>query len=425
MSRFDVVVVGSLNLDLVARAPRLPGPGETVNGSSFAEVPGGKGLNQAVAAARAGARVAMIGAVGDDNAGDVLRGVLRSDGIDDAGLSVIDGVPTGRALIGVDDAAENSIVVVPGANAHVVLGTLPEAAVVIAQLEIDPSVVASAFRAAKDAGATTVLNPAPAENVTDEVLALCDIVIPNEHELEVLGGADHLASLGVGTLVVTLGADGADLIEAGGAPVRIDPFDVTPVDTTGAGDAFCGALAARLAAGDALSDALRYAAANGALATTVAGAVPSLPTADRTSALVEGRAVPDPAPNDAVRSPGETAAAYLAAFATGDPEQVAANVTDDFVNDHASALGSGCEGIDEYRRRLPGFLASMPDLRYDVEQLIVDGANVAAPYRLTASPGGTAVEIRGVMVIATRDGKVSKRTDYWDALTFLRQTGQA
>ncbi|MEZ5296305.1 MAG: ribokinase [Ilumatobacteraceae bacterium] len=292
MSRFDVVVVGSLNLDLVARAPRLPGPGETVNGSSFAEVPGGKGLNQAVAAARAGARVTMIGAVGDDNAGDVLRGVLRSDGIDDAGLSVIDGVPTGRALIGVDDAAENSIVVVPGANAHVVLGTLPEAAVVIAQLEIDPSVVASAFRAAKDAGATTVLNPAPAENVTDEVLALCDIVIPNEHELEVLGGADHLASLGVGTLVVTLGADGADLIEAGGAPVRIDPFDVTPVDTTGAGDAFCGALAARLAAGDALSDALRYAAANGALATTVAGAVPSLPTADRTSALVEGAPCP-------------------------------------------------------------------------------------------------------------------------------------
>ncbi|MEZ5296304.1 MAG: nuclear transport factor 2 family protein [Ilumatobacteraceae bacterium] len=100
-------------------------------------------------------------------------------------------------------------------------------------------------------------------------------------------------------------------------------------------------------------------------------------------------------------------------------------MTDDFVNDHASALGSGCEGIDEYRRRLPGFLASMPGLRYDVERLIVDGANVAAPYRLTASPGGTAVEIRGVMVIAIRDGKVSKRTDYWDALTFLRQTGQA
>ncbi|MAT04754.1 MAG: hypothetical protein CL424_06900, partial [Acidimicrobiaceae bacterium] len=119
------------------------------------------------------------------------------------------------------------------------------------------------------------------------------------------------------------------------------------------------------------------------------------------------------------------AAAYLAAFSTGEPEQVASNVTDDFVNDHASALGSGCEGIDEYRRRLPGFLGSLPGLRYEVEQLIVDGPDVAAPYTLTATSGGHPVEIRGVMVIETRDGKVSRRTDYWDALTFLRQTGQA
>lgn len=425
MSRFDVVVVGSLNLDLVARATRLPGPGETVNGSTFAEVPGGKGLNQAVAAARAGARVAMVGAVGDDNAGDVLRRVLADDGIDAAGLSIVPGVPTGRALIGVDDAAENSIIVVPGANAHVTLGDVPASSVVIAQLEIDPALVAEAFRVAKAAGATTVLNPAPAENVTDEVLAHCDIVIPNEHELELLGGAERLAELGVTTLVVTLGAAGAELVEAGSDPVRIDPFPVAPVDTTGAGDAFCGALSARLAAGDDLPDALRFAAANGALATTVAGAVPSLPTADRTRALMGGRQVPPPADADPVRSPADTAAAYLAAFATGEPEQVAANVTDDFVNDHASALGSGCEGIDEYRRRLPGFLGSLPGLRYEIEQLIVDGSSVAAPYRLTATSDGTPVDIRGVMVIETRDGKVAKRTDYWDALTFLRQTGQA
>ena len=425
MSAFDVVVVGSLNLDLVARAARLPGPGETVNGSTFAEVPGGKGLNQAVAAARAGAQVAMVGAVGDDNAGTVLRSVLHDDGIDAVGLSVVEGVPTGRALIGVDDAAENSIIVVPGANAHVTLGELPSATVVMAQLEIDPAVVAAAFRAAKAAGATTVLNPAPAENVTDEVLALCDIVVPNEHELEVLGGVEHLTDLGVETLVVTRGAAGADLIRAGGDPVHIDPFPVTPVDTTGAGDAFCGALSARLAAGDALPAALRFAAANGALATTVAGAVPSLPTAERTRALVDGREVPAAPIVEPVRSAAETAAAYLAAFSTGEPEQVASNVTDDFVNDHASALGSGCEGIDEYRRRLPGFLGSLPGLRYEVEQLIVDGPDVAAPYTLTATSGGHPVEIRGVMVIETRDGKVSRRTDYWDALTFLRQTGQA
>ena len=425
MSTFDVVVVGSLNLDLVARASRLPGPGETVTGSTFAEVPGGKGLNQAVAASRSGARVALIGAVGDDNAGDVLRDVVRADGIDASGLVVAAGVPTGRALIGVDDAAENSIIVVPGANAHVAIGDLPPSTVVVAQLEIDPSVVAEAFRLAKAAGATTILNPAPAENVTDEVLSQCDILIPNEHELDLLGGADRLAELGVSTLVVTRGAAGADLIEAGGEPVRIEPFAVTPIDTTGAGDAFCGGLAARLAAGDSLPDALRFAAANGALATTAAGAVPSLPTASRTLALVEGSEVPPPDASNAVRPPADTAAAYLAAFATGEPERVAANVTDDFVNDHASALGSGCEGIDEYRRRLPGFLASLPGLRYEVEQLIVDGANVAAPYRLTATSDGTPVEIRGVMVIETRDGKVAKRTDYWDALTFLRQTGRA
>ena len=425
MSTFDVVVVGSLNLDLVARAPRLPGPGETVNGSTFVEVPGGKGLNQAVAASRAGARVAMIGAVGDDAAGAVLRNVLVEDGIDAHRLSVVEGEPTGRALIGVDEAAENSIIVVPGANAHVQLGELPPSTVVIAQLEIDPAVVESAFRVAKAAGATTVLNPAPAENATDELLAHCDIVIPNEHELEVLGGTDRLAELGVSTLVVTLGDAGAELIEAGAEPVRVEPFPVTPVDTTGAGDAFCGALAARLAAGDELTEALRFAAANGALATTVAGAVPSLPTATRTRALMEGRAVPEQDVGDAVRSPAETAAAYLAAFSTGQPDQVAANVTDDFVNDHASALGSGCQGIDEYRRRLPDFLASLPGLRYDVEQLIVDGPTVAAPYRLTATSDGKPVELRGVMVIETRAGKVAERTDYWDALTFLRQTGQA
>lgn len=426
MSAFDVVVVGSLNLDLVARAHRLPGPGETVHGTEFDEVPGGKGLNQAVAASRAGASVAMIGAVGDDPAGDVLRRVLRADAIDDGGLRVIGGVPTGRALIAVDDAAENSIVVVPGANAHVELGQVPAATVVLAQLEVDPAVVAQAFRIARERGATTVLNPAPADRVPDELLALCDIVIPNEHELAVLGGTERLTGLGVRTLVVTRGSAGADLIEGDGV-THVDPFPVTPVDSTGAGDAFCGALAARLAAGDALPEALTFASANGALATTVAGAVPSLPTADRTRALVAGRPVPDaePVTGGAVRSPSETAAAYLAAFGTGDPEQVAAQVTDDFVNDHASALGSGCVGIDEYRRRLPGFLGSLPGLEYEVEQLVVDGANVAAAYRLRATSDGHPVDIRGVMLIETRDGKVARRTDYWDGLTFLRQTGQA
>lgn len=429
MRELDVVVVGSLNLDLVTTTSRLPAPGETVHGSDYAEIPGGKGLNQAVAAARAGARVAMVGAVGDDAAGRILTDVVRSEGIDGSGLGEVAGVPTGRAAIAVDAHAENSIVVVPGANAHVELGDLPESAVVLAQLEIDPQVVIAAFRVARARGTTTVLNPAPAEGLPDELLALCDIVIPNEHELEILGGAEHLAALGVGTLIVTRGADGVDVIEHGGAPAHVPPFVVTPVDTTGAGDAFCGGLAARLAAGDELADAVRYAAANGALATTVAGAVPSLPTADRTRALIDGRPVPGVA-SDAdrpptVRSPSDTAAAYLAAFGTGDPDQIAAQVTDDFVNAHASALGAGCEGRDEYRRRLPDFLGSLPGLRYEVERLIVDGDSVAAPYRLTATSGDHPVDIRGVMVIETRNGLVARRTDYWDALTFLRQTRQA
>jgi ribokinase len=426
MERFDVVVVGSLNLDLVARTTRLPGSGETVLGSGFSEVAGGKGLNQAVAAARAGATVAMIGAIGDDAAGEALRRVLTADGVDGRGVRIVPGQPTGRALIAVDDSAENSIVVVPGANGHVVLGSLPECAVVLAQLEIEPGVVMAAFRAARARGATTVLNPAPADAVPDELLELCDVVVPNEHELEVLGGAERLRSLGVGTLIVTRGAAGADLLEPGTDPVHLAAFPVTPVDTTGAGDACCGAFSARLAAGDPIRDALVFGAAAGALATTMPGAVPSLPTADRIRALVAGHELPPPAePDVEPASPAETAVRYLGALGTGDPERVVALVTDDFVNEHASALGAGCVGRDEYRDRLPGFFASMPGVRYEAEQVVADGDVVAVPYVLTATSDGAPVRLRGVMVIETRSGLVARRTDYWDALTFLRQTGHA
>ena len=429
MRRFDVVVVGSLNLDLVARADRLPGPGETVHGSSYQEAAGGKGLNQAVAAARAGASVAMVGAVGDDAAGDVLRAVLHDDGIDDSRVRTVAGTPTGRALIAVDDRAENSIVVVPGANARVELPELPAAAVVLAQMEVDPAVVLEAFRAARAAGATTVLNPAPADRVPPELLAWCDIVIPNEHELELLGGSEHLRAQGVATLVVTRGAAGAELLEGAAPPVRIDAFTVAPVDTTGAGDSFCGALCARLAAGERLPDALRFASAAGALSTTSAGAVPSIPTADRVHALLGGDTVTASAPARSSgperRSPVGTVESYLASFATGDPALVAAHVADHFVNDQASALGSGCVGREAYLERLPGFLASMPGLRYDVVGVVADGSKVAAEYRMTATSDGHPIDIRGVMTIEVRDGLVARRTDYWDALTYLRQTGQA
>jgi ribokinase len=279
---FDVVVIGSSNLDLVARLSRRPGPGETVLGSHFAQHPGGKGLNQAVAAARAGASVALIGAVGDDDAGQSLESVAADEGIDVSHLVVINGVASGHAVITVDDNAENSIVVIPGANAYVQVQTLPAAAVVLAQLEVPVASIVAAFSFARAAGSRTVLNPAPVplDGLPDELLMLCDVVIPNEHEVALLGGVDQLLASGVSAVIVTQGAAGVTVNTNDPAEAfTVDAFTVDPIDTTGAGDAFCGALAARLAAGDDLRHGVRYAAAGGALATTTAGAVPSLPHA--------------------------------------------------------------------------------------------------------------------------------------------------
>lgn len=279
---FDVLVVGSANLDLVATVDRMPGPGETVPGSSYQEYPGGKGLNQAVAAARAGARTAFVGAVGRDAAGDVLLDVMDGDDIDTDGVEQVD-APSGRALIAVSSSGENLIVVVAGANDTVHATDTPEAAVVLSQLEVPLAAIERAFRAARERGALTVLNPAPVKDLPDSVLALCDVLTPNEHEVELLGGVDRLRSFGARAVVVTRGSAGADLHTAEGV-THVDAFPVTPVDTTGAGDCFSGALCARLAAGDSFRDAMRFAAAAAALSTTSAGAVPSLP---RHAAIVE------------------------------------------------------------------------------------------------------------------------------------------
>jgi ribokinase len=194
-------------------------------------------------------------------------------------------------VIVVDAHAENSIVVVSGANQRVDSRNLPAASVVVAQLEIPVDVVISAFRAARERGARTMLNPAPARPLPDELLALCDVVVPNEHELELIGGVRRLLDRGVGTVVTTRGAAGATVAVAdGSAGWTQPPFTVSPVDSTGAGDAFCGALAARLAAGEAMDAAVAFAAAAGALATTTRGAVPSLPhLADVTALVVAGR----------------------------------------------------------------------------------------------------------------------------------------
>ncbi len=273
---FDVCVVGSANLDLVVTAVRLPGPGETVSGTSYNEHAGGKGLNQVVAAARAGAACAFVAALGDDDAGSLLARVLADDRIDADGVQRLSGIATGRAIITVDDSAENTIVVVPGANGAIAPAPLPAARVVLAQLEIPVAVVSVAMRQATEAGAITILNPAPAFDVADETLRHCRIVIPNEHERAQLGGLERLFDLGVELVITTMGGDGVEVISRHGS-ATFPPFPVAPIDTTGAGDAFCGAFAAALAAAASTDEAVRFASAAGALATTKHGAVPSLP----------------------------------------------------------------------------------------------------------------------------------------------------
>ena len=291
---FDVVVVGSANMDLVARVVRLPHPGETVSAHDYFEACGGKGANQAIAAARAGARTAFIGAVGSDAAGDTLRAAFVHDAVDVSLLATVR-EPTGRALIGVSDDAENLIIVVPGANHalsvdHIdaAAALLANAKVVLVQLEVRLAVVQ---RAVELAGHDTivVLNPAPASELPNDVLRHVDVITPNEHEVALLGGAAALVARGVANVVVTQGARGALLVTRD-SETRIEPFAVTPVDTTGAGDAFCGVLSARLAVAGGLAElalALRAAAVGGALATQTAGAVPSLPAWSQVAAALQ------------------------------------------------------------------------------------------------------------------------------------------
>jgi ribokinase len=271
-----VVVVGSLNVDHTIRVERFPDVGETLTASGFASGLGGKGFNQAVTAARMGAGVVMVGCVGADADGDQLLRTLSEEGVD-AGFVRRDAErPTGRAHITVDDEGRNSILVVPGANAE---ATFPSAAldgadVLLAQLECPLEVVAVAIAAARAAGVVTVLNPAPAQTLTNEFLGLVDYLVANETEADCLGRVSYH-----GVAVITGGERGALVLVPGHESRRISALPVSVVDTTGAGDAFCGAFAATLANGGKLGDALRWATAAGAQTVMREGAFASLPSA--------------------------------------------------------------------------------------------------------------------------------------------------
>ncbi len=291
-----IVVVGSLNMDLVVRTPRLPLPGETIIGREFMIAPGGKGANQTVAAAKLGATVSMVGRLGADDFGQALRENLRAAGADDAYVFAEDSAATGIAIIEVEDSSQNTIVVAPGANAHVTRADVDAARsaittsqAVIAQLEIPLDTVLYAMQLTHQANVLTVLNPAPAQPLPTELLSLIDLLIPNEIEAALLTGievkdeasaeqaARKLHERGAGVIVITLEERGAIVLDERGAR-RIPPFRVKAIDTTAAGDAFVAALAVAHAAGRDLDTALREANAAGALAATKRGAQPSLPT---------------------------------------------------------------------------------------------------------------------------------------------------
>jgi ribokinase len=269
-----VMVIGSLNVDLVTRVERHPRPGETLLGDGLSRLAGGKGANQAVAAAAAGAEVLMVGCVGDDAGGAAYRDRLQRRGVDVTRLRVVEGAASGHALIAVDDHGENSIIVIPGANTS--LGDVEVSAVddlgpgdvLLLQLEVPLPVVCSATRRAAHRGARVVLNTAPYAALPADVVALADPVVANEHEMVALAesGAEP------GSLLVTFGANGVTWDGETVPAHEVGAADV--VDTTGAGDAFCGALAAALAAGADRPTALEAALAAGAAAVRHEGAQP-------------------------------------------------------------------------------------------------------------------------------------------------------
>jgi ribokinase len=299
-----IVVFGSINMDLVARVPRLPAPGETLSGHSLSMVPGGKGANQAVACARLGALTRLVGRVGEDVFGAALLDSLGRHGVDTAGVIVSPG-SSGIAIINVDDRAENNIVIIPGANGQVSAPDLRQleialtgAEALLLQLEVPLDAVLAAARLARARGVRVILDPAPARPLPNELFALADVLTPNEGEAAALTGlaitnlraaeqaSQALRARGTRQVILKMGGQGAYAHD--GQQGRLFPaFPVTPVDTVAAGDAFNGGLAVALTEGKALEEAVRWGMAAGAIAVTRPGAQPAMPDREEVQRLLK------------------------------------------------------------------------------------------------------------------------------------------
>ena len=297
----NILVVGSLNADLVVRAPRFPQPGETISGEDLQVIPGGKGANQAVAAARLGSKVSMLGRVGKDNFGGFLLDNLGSNQVD-AQFVKREDASTGTAIIVVDPNGQNSIVLSAGANGKVSHADVESVSflnydLLLLQLEIPVPAVLAAARRAKENNLQVILNPAPAREISDELIALVDFIIPNESELHLLTGTDvkdvasaerasHiLLQRGAQNVIVTLGDKGALIVNSDQA-THVDAFKVDVVDTTAAGDAFIGGFSTALLQDMSLEESVRYGCACGALAASKFGAQPSLPGKEEVERLL-------------------------------------------------------------------------------------------------------------------------------------------
>lgn len=294
-----VLVLGSLNMDLVTNVKVTPKVGETILGRGFSEIPGGKGANQAVAMGRLGGQVSMLGRVGDDNFGTDLLEALTKSGVKSDNVKKVSGSPTGTALIMVNDDGDNSIVVIPGANFKLtpdcieskeVDKALKEADYLVAQLETPMETIELAFDKAKKMGLKTVLNPAPAQALSKSLISNVDLLIPNETEFELLtghsaetkeglqAGADLLFDQGISALIITLGKKGALYIDKDHKNFHVSGYEVEAVDTTAAGDSFIGGLVTALSEGASMEDAMAFAMKVGAVTVTKHGAQSSLPS---------------------------------------------------------------------------------------------------------------------------------------------------